>query len=193
MSPPATDLDASLPVGRANAIATLLFPVAVAPFVVPFYVVWGGAALESGLDAFVRPAVFLASVLLGTVVHEWLHGLGFAIFGGVPWSAISFGMHWRHLVPFAHCRVAVPVAVYRRACALPGVALGLLPGLVGLALGAGGLVLWAALMFGGAMGDALALWAIRRLPRYARVLDHPSRLGCLVLTDDGSGPGDSTG
>jgi hypothetical protein len=75
----------------------------------------------------------------------------------------------------------MPITAYRVGAALPGVALGLVPGLLGLAVGSGVLVAWGALFTATAAGDALILWLIRRAPTEALIRDHPSRAGCEIL------------
>jgi hypothetical protein len=72
---------------------------------------------------------------------------------------------------------------YRVGGALPGVVTGLLPVLAGLALGQPVLLLVGAFFLMAAVGDLLILWAIRRVPAAAQVLDHPTLPGCLVLRD----------
>ena len=126
------------------------------------------------------PWVFWAVLVAGLFVHEGLHGLGHLL-GGARRSEVEFGIAWSKLMPYASCRVPMSARAYRVASALPGVALGLLPALVGLALDWWTWTLFGTLMVGGADGDAAVLWAIRRLPEEARVIDHPTEVGCRVL------------
>jgi hypothetical protein len=75
---------------------------------------------------------------------------------------------------------------YRWGTLLPGLLTGLLPAALGLATGAGAVLVLGAVLLAAAAGDALVLWAIRDVPGQARVMDHPSLPGCYVLRD-GSG------
>ena len=59
----------------------------------------------------------------------------------------------------------------------------MLPGLAGVALQQPLLVMWATLMLLAAGGDTAVLWAVRRVPGSAQVLDHPAKVGCRVLAE----------
>ena len=121
--------------------------------------------------------------LLSTIVHELLHAVGFRWAGGVPFDRIKFGFSWLGLAPFAHCRDPLRAAAYRHAVLLPGLMLGVLPGLLGVALQRPLLVMWATLMLLAAGGDTAVLWAARKVPGNALVLDHPDKVGCQVLPE----------
>jgi hypothetical protein len=129
---------------------------------------------------FPSPWVFVPLLAAGIIVHEGLHGLGFLL-GGAARSEVKFGIAWSKLMPYANCRAPMSARAYRVALALPGVGLGLLPAGVGLTLGWWEWTLFGTLMLGPAGGDAAVLWAIRRVPAKARVIDHPTEVGCRVL------------
>lgn len=178
--PAAVKTDATISMARANAIAVALFPVG---FVIwqSHRLIWGSDPL-AGAWQYPWPLV-IAVLILSVVAHEGLHGLGFLVFGRVSWSAIHFGFHWKALTPYAGCRVALLASAYRGATMLPGIVLGVIPTILGLASGSGWLTLWGTMMFLVAGGDFAVLWAIRSLPAGARVLDHPEKVGCVVLAD----------
>ena len=150
--------------------------------VAPYVLVWGPASLIAGLGAmgwWVLPVLVVA-----VVVHELLHGLGWKLFGGLAWSDIKFGFQWKALMPYAHAKVPMTARAYRWGGALPGLVTGVLPALLGLALGQPVLLLLGAILVIAAVGDLMVLWAIRRVPAGAKVLDHPSLPGCLVLREN---------
>jgi hypothetical protein len=70
---------------------------------------------------------------------------------------------------------------YRWAILLPGIILGVLPALIGLILGYGMITLGGTFLFAAAGGDMAVLWAIREVESDAMVLDHPERVGCVIL------------
>lgn len=182
--PPAVAVQADLAMsfGRANAIAFGFVPVGFVLFILPHWLIWGSNPFrETGPQfSLLRVvAVFIGSI----IVHEILHALGFVLFGGVAWSAIRFGFNWRALAAYACCRVPVPASAYRGATALPGMAMGVIPAVLGVASGIGGLTLWGAVMFLVAAGDFAVLWLVRKVPASARVLDHSEKAGCLVLAE----------
>jgi hypothetical protein len=65
---------------------------------------------------------------------------------------------------------------------MPGVALGLIPVFVGIAWEIGWITLYGFLMLISAIGDFTILWKIRSFSSDSLVVDHPSRVGCWVLT-----------
>ena len=65
--------------------------------------------------------------------------------------------------------------------ALPGLLLGVVPGVVGLLLGQAMLLLFGCWMVVAASGDVAVLWVTRHVPPSAMVRDHPTQAGCLVL------------
>jgi hypothetical protein len=77
---------------------------------------------------------------------------------------------------------------YRFGAAVPGVVLGVLPALAGLATGGGALFLFGLLFTLAAGGDALILWLLRDVPAARLVSDHPTRAGCLVHGEAEDGP-----
>jgi len=122
--------------------------------------------------------LFLAVLVVGIAVHEGLHALGWILFARQPWKTIEFG--FKQLTPYAHARRPMPVTGYRLAIFLPGLLLGIVPGLVAIATGSTFLLATGLLFTFTAGGDFLVLWLLRRVPRSARVQDHPERVGCYV-------------
>jgi hypothetical protein len=178
---PARDYDATISMVAANLIAIGLLPLFVAVLVLPFWLVWGSAVLGAGFRSVARLEVLIPLFLALVVVHEGLHAAGFLGFAHVRREDIRFGINWKALSPYAHCRAAVRAGAYKLSVALPGFVLGIVPSVTGLLTGNAWLALWGFFMVIAAAGDVAILWAIRRVPRDATVLDHPSRAGCQVL------------
>lgn len=146
-----------------------------------FRVFWGRPVLTGiGPGSFF---LFLFILLTGIVLHEALHALGWKFAAGVPWSAMKFGINWKVLAPYAHCKVPMMARAYRVGILLPGFALGLFPGIAGLLSGSFVITSLGAMFSAAASGDLLGFWAIRSVPSSARVLDHPTELGCEVIEE----------
>ena len=143
---------------------------------------WGINLLQISLNFFSMSPIILAMILL-FITHEILHGLGFVLFGHVSRDAVQFGMKWKSLIPFAHCKVPLIASSYRYALLLPNIALSVIPVTLGLMFGIVWFTLWGAIMLVGAGGDIAIVWKIRSLPANARVIDHPVKLGCIVLIE----------
>lgn len=140
---------------------------------------WGMPSDPEAIGTATFP-LFFGALVLGIVVHEGLHGLGFW-WGGADGSAIEFGFSWEGLAPYAHCDAPLRCAPYRWAVLLPGLVLGGGPLVVGLGVGHWGITGFGAVMLAVAGGDLLILWLLRTVPRRAWVHDHPSQVGALVL------------
>lgn len=156
---------------RANVIALA----ALALFAVAGWGLWRGLGLQGHVGL-----TWSVALLLGVPTHEALHLVGFRL-AGARWRDVGMGFYRRALTPYATCRVALPARRYAIAAALPGVALGLVPLLVGLATRSFSVSTWALVMTAAAAGDVLVIFLLRDVPVEALVLDHPSRAGCLVL------------
>ncbi|MFB6278193.1 MAG: DUF3267 domain-containing protein [Salinibacter sp.] len=167
---------AVMPLIRTQLLGVGVFLVLAAAGTAPYLLLWGSPPESGGPSA----ALLMTVVFGGIVVHEALHGVGY-VWGGADRSEVEFGVDWSSLTPYAHCGAPLRCGPYRWAIALPGLALGVVPLLVGLAVGSWATVLLAALMLGAAGGDAMLLWMLRGVPGDAWVRDHPSKMGSLVL------------
>ena len=171
--------DISISMERANVLAAWILPAAAIATLLPFWLVWGGAELKAGFQATLTLWIIPGMVAV-VIIHEGLHGLAFLL-SGVPRDQIHFGIHRETLTPFAGCRIPVNAAAYRFAVALPALAMGVVPWLVAMVTGTGWLAIVAMAMIAFAGGDLIVLWTTRSLPGTARVLDHPNRVGCMVV------------
>lgn len=167
---------------QANLIAAPLFIAFAAAVLGPYSMIWDGEETSQvvgylfGEGWVITLVVFLASI----VVHELLHGVGFML-AGVPREDVKFGVHWKLLTPYATTKVAMTASQYRFATALPGIVLGVVPSLVGLATGNAAATVYGAALFAAACGDALVLWGVRKVPGTMMVRDCDQNVGCEVV------------
>ena len=132
----------------------------------------------------VMNGTFFLVLLLGVGVHELLHALAWMILNRKGFRSISFGFNVYSFTPYTHFRQPMKVWKYALGGAMPGVLMGLIP--VGLsyfnksvALNfMGFLFLWAA------GGDIISLWMLRKLKPNQLVLDHPEKMGCIVINEE---------
>lgn len=176
--------DLSISFLHANLLG-FIFPLAfILPLLGAYVLLWGQDELFHILLRLVQPRFALLALLwiiLLTIIHEFLHGIGWSGFGRLPWNTIRFGISWSTLSPYCHCKTPISVQAYRLGGVLPGIITGLLPALVALIFNLPG-PFWLGLsMILGAGGDLLSLWLIRHLPPTTRIQDHPSRVGCYVI------------
>ena len=173
--------DLSISILAANIYGTIAGLLPTLVIVALFSLRWLGRIVPQGSLSFQGTGgflLFLAVLVVGIVVHEGLHALGWILFAGQARDTIKFG--FKQLTPYAHARQPMPITGYRLAILLPGLLLGIVPALVAIATGSTFLLAVGVFFTFTAGGDFLILWLLRRVPRSARVQDHPERVGCYV-------------
>lgn len=165
---------------QAHLIALALFAMALAVVAGGHSAVWG-RPVEAVPDVMFDSGAFLVAIGLAVIAHEALHAVGFRYLGGAPWREIRLGVQWRTITPFARALVPVSARAYRWTAALPGLALGALPMFAGVLIDAPFASGVGVVMLAGAGGDGAIIWAMRRTPDDALVLDCPHALGCLIV------------
>lgn len=178
--------DRSISAWTAQIWGVLLMVPTVFVCVAPYLLIWGDDALDGTLDG-VHGGVLIGLFVGGIVVHEPLHGIGWAWAGRQGWGAISFGFKLKSLTPHAHVEGPLEARAYRFGTALPGLALGLLPWAASLLVGHGPLHMFGVVFTAVAVGDALVLWLVRDIPGDTQVKDHPDRVGFLLAGKDKTG------
>jgi hypothetical protein len=181
------DLSVSLGTATLLSLVTGFVPGLLLLFL--FTLIHDAPSTMRGLDLFFSLAILLPALILGVVVHELLHAAGWMIWGKKRWQAITFGIKWQWLAPYAHCTEPMPARAYRWSTFLPGLLLGIVPGLLALLGGSGLLAAFAFFFIAAAGGDFLVLWLIRGVPATVLVEDHPERAGCYVWEEKGEASG----
>lgn len=172
-----TKRDLSVSMERANVIVIFSsIPVIILQFAM-FLMLHG----TDRLRPVGSPVLLIIAVLLGIVIHEWIHGFSWMIFGGKSFSAIRFGFQWKTVTPYAHLMEPVEVNAYRLGAFMPGFILGILTYVLSLVLGNGDLFWFSLLHTSASGGDWLILWLIRNIKSGVLVEDHPTQAGCYVL------------
>ena len=174
--------DLSVSMVAAN-IYSLVFAVPLAIIFVALYLgIWGNPGLVQAREEMVRHFVlFILLFLLGIFLHELIHGAAWAILGKKSLKAIHYGMNWKVLSPYAHCREPLLVGPYRLGAILPGIILGFIPAIAGIASGIGWVFLFGLIFTVAAGGDMVVLWLLRHENSREWVLDHDSRAGCYLI------------
>ena len=173
--------DLSIDPGRAMLWATPISFILLALGIVPHQLMHGENALKS-LFQFLGGWWIAPALFAGIVAHELLHGAVWAMTGEISWRRIEFGMNWRVLMPYSHPAQPIPAWSYAWGGAAPGIVLGAVPAAIGLATANGAWSGWGALFMAAACGDILVLHSLRGVPGDALVRDHPSRVGCEVVS-----------
>lgn len=158
----------------ANIWAILLMVVAGIFGFVAIYALRGGF---SDLHSW-SGVILLLAIIAALVVHELIHGITWMILVGKGFSHVSFGL----MKGAVYCHFDAPMikSQYVIGALMPLVLVGVVPWIAGIAAGS---LLWmaiGAIMIGGAAGDIMIVWTIRKEPASALVYDHPNEAGCYV-------------
>ena len=187
-SMPAQRTDHSVSCLSANVFALFVLVATVAIVTPAFAAVWDGDAYDALEAIFGHPTWVIVAVSVASIVaHELLHAVGFRTFGALAWADIRFGIMWRALAPYAAARAPLAARAYRWSALLPGLALGVVPLLTGLAIASPVLTAYGSVMFAASGGDLAALWGMRRVAADAIVIDSPRCVGCIELVSQPAG------
>ena len=167
---------------RAN-LYSLIFAIPAGVLLTGIYLfIWGKEGLI--VARFVIRENFLLTILIiviGILVHELIHGLSWVWFGKKPLSSISYGINLKALSPYDHCNESLDIRAYRLGAMMPGLILGLIPALLGIASGNGLIMIFGLLFTVAAGGDALVIWLLRKEKSTVKVMDHAVNAGCYVI------------
>lgn len=172
---------------RANLYALgAMIPLAVL-FVVPFYLLWPDKiSMDISLFGFSSPSVLvdniivLTVILLGIVLHELLHALGWVFFTKHGVRSIKFGFMVKMLTPYCHCREPLKWSHYVIGALLPGVVLGLFPAIIAIFIGNFALLGLGLFFILAAMGDVMIFAKLLHEDRDSLIEDHPTEAGYFV-------------
>ena len=168
-------------VGMMLSFATV--PVALLGLFVPYQLRWGLTPPRLPIGRPVAALLgFFGLLLAGLLLHEAAHLAAYYAIGRVPRGTARLGGGHVGLAPRVRCPSLLPAHTYRAILLAPGVLLGVLPGIVGIAVGSWLLVVWAVWLLAASGGNLATLWAIRGLPATTLVRAHPARPGCELFT-----------
>ena len=144
-------------------------------FVVPFFLVMP-ISLEDSVADFSLLG-FLLALLLGTICHEAIHGIVFARYAKEGFKSLKFGVLWKALAPYCHCKEYIQVKAYRLVLLMPSIILGVIPIIFAYIIGNAIILVFGSAMLMGGAGDFIIYWMLRKLDKRDMVLDHPEKIG----------------
>ncbi len=169
----------------ANIFGIIMLVPILVLFGLPYYLIWQPDISLSGFfNNFVEAGAIFAKVfvlmLLGIVAHELIHGITWAVFAKRGFRSIRFGILWKLLTPYCHCKEPLKVKHYISGALMPALLLGVLPAIWGIAMGSSGFLLFGMFFTMAGAGDFLVVNLIRKEPKDAYVEDHPSEAGFFI-------------
>lgn len=151
-------------------------------FGVPYYAIWDEQfSIKLVTQIAAKTWQILFFIIAGAIVHELIHGLFWALYSKKGMKSIKFGMAWRSLTPYCHCKEPLKMKHYRLGAIMPAVLLGFVPATLSLFTGNLGLFGFGVFFSIAAGGDLLMIWLLRNENRDDLVQDHPEKIGCLIL------------
>ncbi|RXQ87400.1 DUF3267 domain-containing protein [Ancylomarina salipaludis] len=167
----------TMELGRVNLIALLLAIPITAAILFPFILIWDYATFKAGKEIF--SDYFLYILIGGIIIHELLHGLTWGYFASKGLKSIKFGIRWKFLTPYCHCKEPLKVKHYKMGGAMPLIIMGIIPSIIGLIIGHGGVLIFGMLFTYAAGGDMIALYMLQKLDNNIYVSDHPNKMGFI--------------
>lgn len=141
------------------------------------YLVWGITSADVH-TLLTSPYITIGAIIIGAVLHELLHILGYVL-GGAPLSSIKLHVQYNSLTAYVSCSVPISGRMLKLTCLLPLFVLGIGGAVAALFTGSLGLTLWAAFMISAAAGDVAILYAIRGVPPHCPARLHGREIGCV--------------
>ena len=167
---------------KANLVALKYFAFFALIFGLPYYLIWGInlSELKSGNIIF-RAFIPLIALFLGIIIHELIHGVFFAKYAERGFKSIKFGILWKTLTPYCHCKEPLKIKEYIVALLAPLIILGILPAIIGLSIGNIALLIFGIFFSGAAAGDIMIYQLIKKENPEDYVQDHPSEAGYFIF------------
>jgi len=171
----------------ANVFAILIIIPILLVFGLPYYFIWLSKLDSSGLGKFIFQILdswngfyIFGIIIFGLILHELIHGITWAIFAKNGFKSIKFGILWKMLTPYCHCKEPLKIKHYIFGAITPAVILGFLPSILAVILGNFELLLFGILFIMSAGGDFLVINLLWKENSEDIVQDHPSEAGCFI-------------
>ena len=172
---------------KAKQLGLYILVPAIIVYAVPFYFIWKD---EINIRELFKPGVsYLKWSLIffaGIIAHELVHGITWALFAKRGFKSIRFGVMWKLLTPYCHCKEPLMIKHYIIGAITPFIFVGLLPALYAIATGSTGWLLFGIFYTVGAIGDFLIINILRKEKMTDYAQDHPSEAGCWVYRESGT-------
>jgi hypothetical protein len=173
----------------ANIFGLLILIPIILIYGIPYFLIWGGqistSSFGKAIDNFdfsflTKGSIIFLSLIVGIVIHELIHGMVWSIYAKKGFRSIKFGVIWKMLTPYCHCKEPLLVKHYILGAIMPALILGLFPAIYALIVGN---IVW--LIFGifftmAAAGDFLIVNLLIKENWNDLVQDHPSEAGCYI-------------
>ena len=172
--------------GKAQLSAIIYFVPFLILFGLPYFLIWRtNLTIDHYKSTIVElgqwtTIIIFSSIILGIVLHELIHGLTWSIFAESGLKSIKFGVIWKWLTPYCHCKEPLLVKEYIIGASMPAIILGIIPSIFAIITGNLVLILFGLFFTLAAGGDFMMINILRKEPMNNLVQDHSSKIGCYV-------------
>lgn len=177
-------IDLSIDVGRAYLYVILIVIPLVVVLSLIYSLIWGTENFFRGLGQLTTLPIILPVLIIGIPLHELLHAIGWSVIGKRSLKDVKFGVLWKALTPYAHLKDPIRASAYRAGTVTPLLIMGILPYILGLVMGNSWVANFGLIFVLAAGGDLLVILSLRRVHGGSMVIDHPSKVGCIVLNGE---------
>ena len=165
----------------ANIFAILLLIPTILIFGVPYYLIWKNDILFQFKGHHLWSSLIVLLVLiLGTIAHELIHGIVWAKFTKNGFKSIKFGIMWKMVTPYCHCKEPLKMKHYTLGAIMPAIILGFIPAILAIVVGNVALLIFGMFFTIAAGGDFLVIYTLRNEKKDTLIEDHPSEVGFYV-------------
>ena len=173
----------TISIGWANIFGLLLLIPTGIIFGLPYHLIWTLDVqfdLPFWMELLDISWIFILYVLAGVVAHELIHGIFFARYAKNGFQSVTFGVMWKMIAPYCHCKEPLTVRQYVIGAMMPTIILGFLPAILAIIIGNAGLLAFGIFFTIAGCGDILMIYALRKEKEDTLVEDHPSEAGFYV-------------
>lgn len=168
---------------KANLVALKYLALFSVFFAVPFFLIWQDSFSKTLFNtdhSFIKLFTPVVGMVLGIVVHELIHGIFFAMYAQKGFKSIKFGILWKMLTPYCHCKEPLQIKHYKIALLAPLFILGIIPSFISLFTGNLVLLVFGIFFSGAAAGDLMIYQLIKKENPEDYVQDHPTEAGYSI-------------
>lgn len=163
-------------------------------YAIPFYTIWKEKLTVLNFKNYLKessisnnPILYAVSIIivmiLGIIMHELIHGITWSKYTEKGFKSIKFGILWKMLTPYCHCKEPLKVQEYILGAIMPSIILGLIPAIYAILFGNILILVFGIFFTTAAIGDFMIINLLRKENMNSLVLDHPTEAGCFIFRE----------
>jgi hypothetical protein len=172
--------------GKAQLSVIIYFLPFLLLFGLPYFLIWRN---NLTIQNYINPikdlgqwtiVIIFSSMIMGIILHELIHGLTWSIFAKNGLKSMKYGVIWKWLTPYCHCKEPLLVKEYIIGALMPAIILGFIPSIMAIFTGNITLILFGLFFTMAAGGDFMIINILRKEAMDSLVQDHSSKIGCYI-------------